>query len=279
MPTIARARPRRLGVSAAAPVTERDAVRRGIRGLMTPVVQLPPPVRVSRHGRPLASASDLRYAIAQLLESVCSGWEETEEEGEVMTTEHAFRDRRRRSRTKLYRRALAGLGVLVLAQGLAACGGGGESSSTATGSTAAGGGPKGVLTIGVSSGGSVDPVANIGGNCTVVASGNCELWNESIVHRDPSARLVPGLATRWGFVGSGNRVFEVVVRQGARFSDGEPVTAEAMKTWINYYYNAPGAIQRGQLGTISSIETPDRWTVRSNMARPNPAIPFAMLAP
>ena len=195
-----------------------------------------------------------------------------------MTTEHAFRDRRRRSRTKLYRRALAGLGVLVLAQGLAACGGGGESSSTATGSTAAGGGPKGVLTIGVSSGGSVDPVANIGGNCTVVASGNCELWNESIVHRDPSARLVPGLATRWGFVGSGNRVFEFVLRQDARFSDGEPVTAEAMKTWINYYYNAPGAIQRGQLGTISSIETPDRWTVRINMARPNPAIPFAMLA-
>ena len=202
-----------------------------------------------------------------------------EEGEEVMEKEHVLRERRRRSRTKICRRALAGLGVLVLAQALAACGGGSSSSSSSsTTAPAASGGPKGVLTIGVATGGTIDPVANIGGNCTVVSTGHCELWNESVIQLDASARLVPGLATQWGFVGTGNRTFQFVLRHDARFADGTPVTAQAMKTWIDYYVHAPGAIGLGLLGPVSSVETSDRWTVRINLARPSPSAPYGLVS-
>jgi peptide/nickel transport system substrate-binding protein len=104
---------------------------------------------------------------------------------------------------------------------------------------------------------------------------------EFLITLKPNGSYGPGLAASWRYLpappGSGakNKNFELDLRHTARFSDGTPVTAAAVKTWLNYYVQSNGPLAL-LLGPIASIETKGRWTVIIHLKSPNPVVPLAL---
>ncbi|SDZ48180.1 ABC transporter substrate-binding protein [Herbiconiux ginsengi] len=98
-----------------------------------------------------------------------------------------------------------------------------------------------------------------------------EITNEAILHLEPDGTVTEGLATEWGYVGDGNRVFSFTLRDDAYFSDGTPVTGESAKIWLEYFAAAKGPYS-GLMGPIDSIDV-DGNTVTLNLGRPNPNVP------
>lgn len=124
---------------------------------------------------------------------------------------------------------LAGAGV-SLASLLSACGSSGTSSSSSTSSTASSGAPKkgGNLVYARRQGPtSLNPLNNVGGNGDIFAT---EIIFGSLVRPDPqgSDKLVPGVADTWSISPNGQD-YTFHIRSNARFSNGDPVTADDVK--------------------------------------------------
>jgi peptide/nickel transport system substrate-binding protein len=104
---------------------------------------------------------------------------------------------------------------------------------------------------------------------------------ENLIYAKQDGTFGPGLATSWRYLkakpGSGraNKDFEFTLRRNARFSNGTPVTAQAVKAWFDYYAktNGPFALF---VGPIASAEAIGKWTVRIHLKSPNPLMPFAI---
>lgn len=78
----------------------------------------------------------------------------------------------------------------------------------------------------------------------------------------------PRLVESWT-AESGNTEFEVTLRGGVEFSDGTPLTADAVKANVEYFIEAGGPSQ-GQLSGISSMEVVDELTLRLTFSEPQP---------
>lgn len=143
---------------------------------------------------------------------------------------------------------------------LAGCGGGGGNDQPTK--------KKQTLTIGViTAPASLDPAK------TEPNSGyNLSLTYAPLIHQKADGSLSPGLATSWGYVGTGNKSFKLTLRPDAKFSDGTPVDAQAVKKWITYFPK-PGYSMASMLGPVTSIDTPDQSTVVINLKEPNPILP------
>ena len=102
---------------------------------------------------------------------------------------------------------------------------------------------------------------------------------ETLIKENTDGTYSPGLATSWHFVkaarGSGltNKVFELTLRHNARFSDGTPVTAQAVKTYLDYSVTGAYAFFIGPVGSVEAI---GRWTVRIHLKSPSPTIVLAL---
>jgi peptide/nickel transport system substrate-binding protein len=145
--------------------------------------------------------------------------------------------------------------VAVLAS---ACGTSGGSGSTGAGQTltiAKGGPPN-----------SLDP-AKISQDWQWYAN----LAYDPLIYRDPTGTLQPRLAESWGYVGAGNKVFELKLRPNVQFSDGSPLTADGVKASIEYYRKAHTG--SSPLATVSAIEATGPLTVRLTLSQPNPQLP------
>lgn len=138
---------------------------------------------------------------------------------------------------------LAGTGV-SLGSLLAACGasnnsGGGSAASPSTGASLfSSATPKsgGTLVYARRQGPtSLDPLNNVGGNGDIFAT---EIIFGSLVRPDPlgSDKLVPGIADRWSM--SSDRLdYTFHIRDNARFSNGDPVTADDVKFSLDRFGN------------------------------------------
>lgn len=114
---------------------------------------------------------------------------------------------------------------------------------------------------------SLDP-AKIGGESSLYI----EPAYDPLIYRAPDGTYQPRLATSWRYLGSGNEAFEITVRPGVTFSDGTPLTADAVKANIEYFTAAAGQAA-AFLATISATEVVDQHTVRLTLAAPNPLLP------
>lgn len=65
-----------------------------------------------------------------------------------------------------------------------------------------------------------------------------DLAYASLPHINPDGTISPALATSWRYVGTGNTTFELTLRHDARFSDGTPLTASAVKAYFGYLLTA-----------------------------------------
>ncbi|MBI5754869.1 hypothetical protein HZA41_01475 [Candidatus Peregrinibacteria bacterium] len=93
---------------------------------------------------------------------------------------------------------------------------------------------------------------------------------ETLVRMDSSLTLEPSLALSWGF--STDTVLEFHLRPGVSFHDGTLLTAEDVRSSIEYAKNAPNSEVSYLVSTISSIETPDSSTVRIITDFPDPLL-------
>src|ERR1700722_12653875 len=133
------------------------------------------------------------------------------------------------------------IGAAVLLAGMAAatlagCSGSTSSASAGTSGTAAASdaaAAKPVLTMGINNYTSTLNPAIAGGGDEAMP---IDLAYASLTHQEPNGDIGPGLATSWHYIGTTNTEFSLTLRPNARFSDGTPVTASAVKAWLDYAY-------------------------------------------
>jgi ABC-type transport system substrate-binding protein len=95
-----------------------------------------------------------------------------------------------------------------------------------------------------------------------------ELAYEPLIWESDSGSLSPGLATSWHYVGTGNKEFQLTIRSGAKFSDGEPVTAQAVAASLNYFPKGSGPSTADLAGVVSKATGPNTVTMTSKTANP-----------
>jgi peptide/nickel transport system substrate-binding protein len=90
---------------------------------------------------------------------------------------------------------------------------------------------------------------------------------DKLVDVAPDLSFRPELATRWDWAPDG-RALTLTLRQGARFHDGTPVDAAAVKANLDRYRTARESRRRSELAQVSAVETPDPLTVRLVLSQP-----------
>ncbi len=124
-----------------------------------------------------------------------------------------------------------------------------------------------------------DPAKNTG-LATIAVLANIY---DTLVHRDASLNLKPGLALSWRAVDP--TTWEFKLRKGVRFHDGEPFNAETVKFSFDRMLDPktrwPGA---GALQLIKAVTVVDDGTVRFTTSQPWPSMPrflgyYGMIVP
>jgi peptide/nickel transport system substrate-binding protein len=90
---------------------------------------------------------------------------------------------------------------------------------------------------------------------------------DKLVDVAPDLSFRPELATRWEWAPDG-RALTLTLRDGARFQDGTPVDAAAVKANLDRYRTARESRRRSELAQVSAVETPDARTVRLLLSQP-----------
>ena len=143
----------------------------------------------------------------------------------------------------------------VLAAATAACDSAPATSGSGAGATLA-------MSI-LSTPNSFDPAQLIEGQSTYV-------WDsifDTLVLQDNKGELHPGAARSWSYSKDG-RTLTLKIRQGMKFSSGDPVDANAVKATLDRIRSTPGQSQLS-LASVSSVETPDASTVVINLKQPD----------
>jgi peptide/nickel transport system substrate-binding protein len=140
----------------------------------------------------------------------------------------------------------AAVSLALAAGSLAGCSNSGTTTAASHGDAA-----KPVLTMGLTNYTStLNPAIAGGGDQSMPI----DLAYESLTHLKPNGDIGPALATSWHYVGSTNTEFTLTLRHDARFSDGTPVTASAVKAWLDYaYFKAKASITSSL--ALKSIDT------------------------
>jgi peptide/nickel transport system substrate-binding protein len=216
------------------------------------------------------------------------------------------------------RRPLAlAAGAAVAALALAACGGGGTSGSGASTSSSSGATSNSVYNAGTT--GVVNSSTTKGGTLTFASSSTPDsfdpgntyyawVWNFSRLYATPLVtykscagscgdQLEPGLATGLGTVSDNGLEWTYHIKQGLKFSDGEPITAADVKYGIERSYdksvlpNGPGYYQslladptykgpyKDPKGNLTSITTPDQYTIQFHLLSPFPDFNYVVAIP
>ncbi len=94
---------------------------------------------------------------------------------------------------------------------------------------------------------------------------------EPLVRVTADGSFEPALATAWA-MSPDSKSATFTLRQDAKFSDGEPVNAEAVKKSIEYWRTKKGGPFAVNLATVTSIDVVEPYKVRINVSAPNPAL-------
>jgi peptide/nickel transport system substrate-binding protein len=154
-----------------------------------------------------------------------------------------------------HRAVAAGAVLAAAAIGITGCGSSGPSSSAgSSNSPGAAAGRSGVFTVGMG-----EPATTMD-PASVAPAAFAYYDYDPLIYEEPDGSFVPDLATSWRYVGSGNKSFQLTLRQGVHFSDGSPMTATAVKNSLEYFLHNKMA-NLSPVGPVSSITTPGPYTV------------------
>ncbi|MEU9987029.1 ABC transporter substrate-binding protein [Streptomyces sp. NPDC048045] len=154
-------------------------------------------------------------------------------------------------------RGLATLAVLALAA--TACSGSGTGAGSGAGDT--------LTVVAAGAPASLDPAkANVGSDNWFV-----NLAYDTVLRQGPTGKVAPGLATKWGYVGTGNTDFTFTLRSGLKFADGTPLDARAVAASLDY--SRKNGLNVSWTSAIASVTATGPLTVRMHCSGPNPILP------
>ncbi|MFF7764754.1 ABC transporter substrate-binding protein [Streptomyces griseorubiginosus] len=113
---------------------------------------------------------------------------------------------------------------------------------------------------------SFDPAQLVEGQQTYV-------WDsifDTLLLQDNKGELHPGAARSWSYSSDG-RTLTLKLRQGMKFSSGDPVNADAVKATLERIRSTPGQSQLS-LAAIDSVEAPDASTVVIKLSHPEASL-------
>jgi peptide/nickel transport system substrate-binding protein len=79
-----------------------------------------------------------------------------------------------------------------------------------------------------------------------------DLAYSPLIQAASDGTLRASLATKWGYVGSGNTEFQLTLRKGVEFSDGSKLTADGVKQHLEYVKRAGGQ-SAAALATMTTV--------------------------
>jgi len=95
---------------------------------------------------------------------------------------------------------------------------------------------------------------------------------EPLIVEAPDGTFRPGLAVSWKY-GPDNKTFMITLRPGVKFSDGTPVTASAVRTWIQYEMR-PGEGGATWLTGLAAVDVTGPLTLTLRFTQPAPQLPY-----
>lgn len=90
----------------------------------------------------------------------------------------------------------------------------------------------------------------------------------------PDGTFTPGLAEEFGYVGEGNMTYELTLRAGVKFSDGTPLDAEAVKTYLDYQRSQTLGSMAPLFINVDTVTATGLLTVRITLKSPDPSLTF-----
>ncbi len=174
----------------------------------------------------------------------------------------------RRTRRALRASAARAVCAAALAGALAA-GGCGSNGDTSDGSpaTAAAGTVGDALTIATPNvPASLDPATGANENADYF-----DLAYDPLIVQAADGSFEPGLATEWAY-GPDNKSFSITLRDGVKFSDGTPLDAEAVKTWLDHAMKLPGGRAPTYLKHLKSVDVKGPLEVELTFEAPTPLL-------
>ena len=98
---------------------------------------------------------------------------------------------------------------------------------------------------------------------------------DPLVVMQPDGTFAPGLAVKFGYVaGSSNKVYEMTLRKGVKFSDGETLDAKAVKTYLDYLRAQKTGSLAPLLANVTTIDATGPMTVRITLKSSDPSLTF-----
>lgn len=95
----------------------------------------------------------------------------------------------------------------------------------------------------------------------------------ALIWRAPDGTAKPGLATDWAY--SEDRLsFVMNLREGVKFSDGSPMTADDVVNWLKHY-KEKGSLT-AWLGNVSDISATGPLQVTLKLSTPDPMLPYGL---
>ena len=169
------------------------------------------------------------------------------------------------------RRSLAVAAVAGIA--LAGCSSASSSSSSGTAAKKT----SDTLTIAVSAAtDTLNPI--LGGNIDPLLIFE-ELVYAPLIYLKPDGSFAPGLAASWGYVGTGNRVFDLTLRSGVKFSDGSALSADGLKAYFEYTAKNGGGEEAARINNFASIDVTGPLSLHITLKQPDPTLPYAFSQP
>lgn len=169
------------------------------------------------------------------------------------------------------RRFTLGAAVAVLGLALTGCGGASDTNGASDGNNGKAQATDGKLTFAVQAPpNSFDPAQLHDGTQRYV-------WGslyDTLIYNDNEGKLQPSAAESWEYSDDARKL-TLKLRDDMKFSDGDPVTSEAVKVTLERTKNTAGP-QQSNLGAVESIDTPDDHTAVLNLSRPDPNLLVAL---
>jgi len=91
---------------------------------------------------------------------------------------------------------------------------------------------------------------------------------DKLVDITPDLKFTPQLATGWSW-SADNKTLTFKLRPGARFHDGEPIDAAAVKANLERAKTLPDSLRKSEIASIESVEVVDPLTAAVKLSRPD----------
>ncbi len=94
---------------------------------------------------------------------------------------------------------------------------------------------------------------------------------DTLIRLDDQGELVPMLATSWDFVDEARTIMELKLRDNVKFSDGTPLTADAVVSSLERFKASNGP-RSTALASVDTATAVDDTTVQLHLRAPDPAL-------